>query len=266
MEDHNLETYYDFISKCYLKTVDSVCLYHTHHILPKCMGGVDSDCNLIKLSPEDHYNAHLILANCFPDGHKFRAKNLSACRIICKGIRHYLRNITGTDIIESDLTFWNNANKILNTSIRGQNHPSFGIKLTVEQRKNMSEARKGEHNHFYGKIHKIESKDRISKANAGNKYAVGSIRSEETKKKLSIKQKEYQSQQPKIILPNGVYYCDEIIDGKKKTVYRHCPLCDKKLYHLLRADAVRFHNKKMPCYECAMVIQRNKNEALKNGR
>jgi hypothetical protein len=33
-----------------------------HHIKPRCMGGDDSPANLIRLSPEDHYFAHLLLA------------------------------------------------------------------------------------------------------------------------------------------------------------------------------------------------------------
>lgn len=33
-----------------------------HHILPKSLGGTDSPENLIRLTPEDHYFAHLLLA------------------------------------------------------------------------------------------------------------------------------------------------------------------------------------------------------------
>lgn len=34
----------------------------THHITPRCLGGTDSPENLIALTPEDHYAAHLLLA------------------------------------------------------------------------------------------------------------------------------------------------------------------------------------------------------------
>lgn len=34
----------------------------THHILPRCMGGGDDAANLIRLRPEDHFFAHLLLA------------------------------------------------------------------------------------------------------------------------------------------------------------------------------------------------------------
>lgn len=33
-----------------------------HHIIPRCMGGLDTQENLIRLTPEDHFFAHLLLA------------------------------------------------------------------------------------------------------------------------------------------------------------------------------------------------------------
>lgn len=33
-----------------------------HHIIPRCMGGLDNRDNLIRLTPEDHFFAHLLLA------------------------------------------------------------------------------------------------------------------------------------------------------------------------------------------------------------
>jgi len=36
-------------------------IYHVHHIIPKHMGGTDDEDNLIKLTVEDHAEAHLEL-------------------------------------------------------------------------------------------------------------------------------------------------------------------------------------------------------------
>ncbi len=36
-----------------------------HHILPRCMGGTDEPENLIRLRPEDHFFAHLLLAKTY---------------------------------------------------------------------------------------------------------------------------------------------------------------------------------------------------------
>lgn len=38
-----------------------------HHVIPKCMGGTDDPENLVDLTPEEHYVAHLLLAKANPD-------------------------------------------------------------------------------------------------------------------------------------------------------------------------------------------------------
>jgi hypothetical protein len=43
--------------------------YETHHILPRCMGGSDSEENLVKLTPEEHYLAHQLLVKIYPNNH-----------------------------------------------------------------------------------------------------------------------------------------------------------------------------------------------------
>ena len=37
-----------------------------HHIIPKCMGGSDSDDNLVKLTAEEHFVAHQLLVKIYP--------------------------------------------------------------------------------------------------------------------------------------------------------------------------------------------------------
>lgn len=38
----------------------------THHILPRCLGGKDVKINLVELTPEEHYVAHLLLVKMHP--------------------------------------------------------------------------------------------------------------------------------------------------------------------------------------------------------
>jgi len=38
-----------------------------HHIMPKCLGGDDSERNLVKLTPEEHYLAHQLLTKIHPN-------------------------------------------------------------------------------------------------------------------------------------------------------------------------------------------------------
>ena len=39
----------------------------THHIIPKCLGGSDHITNLVDLTPEEHYLAHLLLVKIYPN-------------------------------------------------------------------------------------------------------------------------------------------------------------------------------------------------------
>jgi len=41
--------------------------YENHHILPKCLGGTDSNDNLVKLTAREHFIAHLLLIKIYPD-------------------------------------------------------------------------------------------------------------------------------------------------------------------------------------------------------
>lgn len=53
-----------------------------HHIVPRCMGGTDDPLNLVALTPEQHYTAHLLLAKIFPDNSGL----WYACQIMSSGL------------------------------------------------------------------------------------------------------------------------------------------------------------------------------------
>ncbi len=38
----------------------------SHHIVPKCMGGTDEPLNLVDLTPEEHFLAHMLLVKIYP--------------------------------------------------------------------------------------------------------------------------------------------------------------------------------------------------------
>lgn len=47
------------------RTVDGYV--ERHHVIPRCMGGRDDADNLVALTPEEHYTAHLLLMKIFPE-------------------------------------------------------------------------------------------------------------------------------------------------------------------------------------------------------
>jgi hypothetical protein len=74
------QKYFEFIESCRLKEPSNV---HKHHIIPRYMGGMDDPKNLIKLSYEDHFTAHILLAESFKEGSDDYNRNIwSASRLM----------------------------------------------------------------------------------------------------------------------------------------------------------------------------------------
>lgn len=54
--------YAEFIKDRQERAVGLTGYVEKHHIVPRCMGGGDDAANMVRLTPEDHYFAHLLLA------------------------------------------------------------------------------------------------------------------------------------------------------------------------------------------------------------
>lgn len=57
--------YEQFIADRFCKQPIKPQYFERHHIVPKSLGGDDKEYNIIKLTPEDHYFAHLCLAKIY---------------------------------------------------------------------------------------------------------------------------------------------------------------------------------------------------------
>ena len=62
--------------------------YERHHIIPKCMGGSDTEDNLIYLTAEEHYVAHQLLIKIYPENHKL----IYAANMMCVSDNNQKRN------------------------------------------------------------------------------------------------------------------------------------------------------------------------------
>lgn len=57
-----LKIYDTIIERANQRTPLDNMYYEKHHIVPKCMGGSNARCNLVRLTAKEHYIAHLLLA------------------------------------------------------------------------------------------------------------------------------------------------------------------------------------------------------------
>lgn len=168
--------YLDFINECKNKNYKNL-FTQKHHIIPKHMGGSDSIDNLIELSLDDHYKAHILLSECYNG--KYKRENLASA-IMIKG---YLDNIEVLTEYQKSLI--------------GDGNPNFGKKWDENKKKLASKRVKeywsiqsnkekikkpksdsskmgkydknGQNNPFFGKTHSAETKQKLSKLKKGIK-------------------------------------------------------------------------------------------------
>lgn len=58
--------YMRLITRALNRQLDVDTYIEKHHILPKCLGGTDETANIARLTPEEHFVAHLLLVKMHP--------------------------------------------------------------------------------------------------------------------------------------------------------------------------------------------------------
>lgn len=142
------------------KKIKGGIYYEAHHIIPRCMGGDGNaydilHTNIILLTAKEHYMAHKLLCEIYPDNNKLRYAlwcMVSAGRL---GNKRYIPSGR----------IYTQLREAYSLSIKGKI-------ITEEQKKKISAANKG-------KVHSEEFKKNLSNINKGKYH------SEETKKKIS---------------------------------------------------------------------------------
>lgn len=81
------QIYNSLIIKAVNRIIDPSEYFEAHHIMPKCIGGTNISENLVKLYPEEHLVAHLLLAKIYDSPKMIYAANMMVNRI--KNNKHY---------------------------------------------------------------------------------------------------------------------------------------------------------------------------------
>lgn len=142
-----------------------------HHILPKCLGGKgysrSKHPNIIFLTAAEHFTAHKLLVELFPENEKLAYAFWAMCTV----------SNTATNATAED---YQTARMIRSKTIGNKARIKLiGLEASVETRQNHSNSQSGELNGFYGKSHSDETKAKLSKAkskavrhiNTGTEYA-----------------------------------------------------------------------------------------------
>jgi hypothetical protein len=153
---------------------------HKHHIIPKHIGGSDDPSNLIELTIEEHAEAHRKL---FEEHGRWQDKlawkslsgQISGAEI-ARLKRIEVNRARRGKIVVSEET----RQKIRETNIRKGRKPPSAV--------NSKSFKKGHTPWNTGKVNCFseETITKMKESKVGNKFSAGKIRSEETKKKISI--------------------------------------------------------------------------------
>lgn len=65
MDNKYSSIYEEFIDQCRNRQDIKTDFYEMHHILPKSLGGSNDSSNLVKLTPREHFFAHLLLSKMY---------------------------------------------------------------------------------------------------------------------------------------------------------------------------------------------------------
>lgn len=164
-----------------------------HHILPRCMGGMDVPDNLVDLTPEEHFVAHQLLVRMYPKNASLvHAALLMAKRATGNKAFGWLRRRKAQAMLghkmlpktRESLAAANRGNKY----VLGKKHsPETRAKMVVAQRgkpKSFNHREKLSISHI-GKKLSSEHRAKVSASLIGNKRTLGYKASPETRAKMS---------------------------------------------------------------------------------
>jgi hypothetical protein len=187
-----------------------------HHIVPKCMGGIDSDDNIIELTAKEHFIIHKLLCEIYPDNDKLIYAIWMMSNV---KYEHRTYHISGNEYERIRTLF---KDKISN-KMCGSNNSFFGKVHTVETRKKMKIAATKR------KSISEETRKKMSIAQTNRKRTPFS---ENVKRKMSESRKGYvmsdETKQKLRILATGRVVSEETKKKLKKPKrVIQCPHCNK---------------------------------------
>jgi hypothetical protein len=247
--EHHFQRYLRFIN--FLKTKVRVNGEYTekHHITPKSMMGSNESDNLVKLTPREHYIAHLMLWKSFRNkqtAYAFNCMNTATKTKKGKITRYSNSKVYEKFLIES------------REKMMGENAPAFGMVRSVESIRRQSEkmlGRKQSASHIRNKTLSIMNNPSRGKWNLGKKRSIetrNNIRESLTGKVKSETHKEKMKFRPQNDLCVSCPHCP--VKGEFKNMKRwHFDFCKQNLNRLTK------ETKFVTCSNCGKTANQNPN-------
>jgi hypothetical protein len=150
--------------------------YENHHYNPRCMGGDDSDSNMVLLTAKEHFIAHYLLYRVAMTT-EVPGKVKSDLTFAFIGMKGNDRKYHNSILYEAARVEFSNLQKV---NMLGEGNPRYGVVgMCGKDNPNFGKGLFGEDNGMHGKTHTPEAKLKIAEAEIGFKH------SEESKRKMS---------------------------------------------------------------------------------
>jgi hypothetical protein len=160
-----------------------------HHIIPKCLGGLDIDNNLVELTAREHFICHQLLCEIYPKENKLKqALFLMAIGKQKRKNNYYKLSSITYERLKNEYSQKLKGKKRSEETKQNISKSLKGKKRSEEIKQKMSKSRKGH------KMYTQEWKDNISKSLKGKK------RSDEIKLRISNGLKGKVSKTKKIVM------------------------------------------------------------------
>lgn len=163
------------------KTNPNYVYYESHHIVPKCLNGIDDKENLVLLTGKEHFICHKLLTYMYKGNRKIALAfhkmsfgfNKEKYRVSSNDYQ-YARELIAKTQVSTE------TKEKISKSLIGRPFTKKGLPISNEHKEKISNATKGKNNPMFGKKHTIKSIEKNRKSNLGKKH------SDETKSKMKI--------------------------------------------------------------------------------
>lgn len=188
-ENNKYTKWYYLLIKNAKERKDIPVIIEKHHILPKSLGGDNTNLNIVSLSPREHFLAHLLLTKMTKNENKKKMIFALHCMAFLRNenrsvlssreyniARKSYKKMAEDGFLKRSVLSEKQikASKEHSKKMSGSGNPMYGKKKPEETKKKQSETRKlanynGKRNSFYGKKHSEETRNKMSKMRSEKK-------------------------------------------------------------------------------------------------
>lgn len=165
-----LKIYNNIIEKAKSRKIEGY--KEKHHIIPKCIGGLDYKENIVDLTAKEHFLCHLLLCEIYPDSEELKYAAFSMCKWNGETVKRKTVSGITYERLKKETSKITSKRMMGNSIWKNRRHSEESIekikkarkdqKTSEETRKKMSDSKRGKKSGRFGKINSPEHNKKVS--------------------------------------------------------------------------------------------------------